>query len=138
MAMRVSACLVMLAVAASEMLHAQAASMQHECVASWPRGGERCCGTLKNPGVSHGGRDDETDHCFPASASDHMVCCVDIKAVDNDFNMEDSTVSRYNPLSGPITRNSDSSSYSWCTCSESICTQQLKGRVAWVGKPGST
>lgn len=26
---------------------------------------------------------------------------------------------------------SNSSSYSWCTCSEEICEQQLGGRVAW-------
>ena len=38
-----------------------------------------------------------------------------------------------NPLAEPIKRNSDSSSYSWCTCSESICYNQLGGTVAWVG-----
>ncbi|KAG2448768.1 hypothetical protein HYH02_006122 [Chlamydomonas schloesseri] len=105
---------------------------------NWARGGKRCCGTLKNPGASHGWREDETDHCFPASASDHMVCCVDIQSVDNEVNEDDPAVAHHNPLSGPIRRNSDASSYSWCTCSVSICEKQLKGRVAWVGRPGRT
>mmetsp|Transcript_28194 Transcript_28194/g.71896 ORF Transcript_28194/g.71896 Transcript_28194/m.71896 type:complete len:148 (-) Transcript_28194:1429-1872(-) len=104
----------------------------------WPRGGRRCCGTLRSPGASHGSRMDETDHCFPASASDHMVCCVDIKNVDNEVNEHDPSVAYRNPLSGPIRRNSHNSSYSWCTCSETICEKQLKGRVAWVGRPGNT
>ncbi|MEW5302750.1 MAG: hypothetical protein WDW36_005500 [Sanguina aurantia] len=100
----------------------------------WPRGGKRCCGTLMTPGASHAGRRDETDHCFPSSASDHYVCCVDIQSVDNQINQDDPTVSTFNPLSGPIKRNSNSSSYAWCVCSQSICTNQLKGRVAWVGQ----
>jgi hypothetical protein len=106
---------------------------QPEQTCLWPRGGTRCCGTLKTPGASHGWRNDETDHCFPASASDHHVCCVDIQDVDNDMNSEDPSVAQHNPLAGPIRRNSQSSSYSWCTCSETICEKQLKGRVAWVG-----
>ncbi|KXZ46515.1 hypothetical protein GPECTOR_43g952 [Gonium pectorale] len=105
---------------------------------AWPRGGRRCCGTLRSPGASHGWRQDETDHCFPRSASDHMVCCVDIQNVDNEVNEDDPTVAHHNPLSGPIRRNSDPSSYSWCTCSASICEKQLRGRVAWIGRPGDT
>lgn len=109
---------------------------QESC--SWPRGGRRCCGTLRTPGASNGHRFDETDHCFPGSASDHMVCCVDIKSVDQEYNEDDPHVAYHNPLSGPIRRNSHPSSYSWCTCSVSICEKQLGGRVAWVGRPGST
>ncbi len=66
------------------------------------------------------------------------MCCVDIQNVDNELNVDDPTVASINPLSGPIRRNSHNSSYSWCTCSVSICEKQLKGRVAWVGKPGLT
>ena len=106
---------------------------EQECL--WPRGGRRCCGSLRTPGAANGWREDETDHCFPASASDHHVCCVDIQDVDNELNAEDPTVARHNPLAEPIRRNSHKSSYSWCTCSETICEKQLKGRVAWVGKP---
>ena len=47
-------------------------------------------------------------------------------------------MARYNPLSGPIRRSSDASSYSWCVCSVSICTDQLNGTVAWVGRRGDT
>ena len=39
---------------------------------NWPRGGHRCCGTLRSPGVSHMGREDETDHCFPGEMIMHM------------------------------------------------------------------
>ena len=105
---------------------------------AWPRGGTRPCGTLRTPGVAYGARRDETDHCFPKDAADHYVCCVDITAVDNAVNDADSTVARYNPLAGPIRRNSDASSYSWCVCSVKICTEQLNGTVAWVGVPGNT
>ena len=80
----------------------------------------------------------QTDHCFPASASDHFVCCVDVQNVNNLINEKDSTVARLNPLRGPIMRNSDSSSYSWCVCSVSICVDQLNGTVSWIGKPGAT
>ncbi len=104
----------------------------------WPRGGRKRCGTLRSPGVSYGWRRDETDHCFPADAADHFVCCVDIQAVGNSLNTDDPSVARHNPLEGPITRNSDASSYSWCVCSVSICTKQLNGTVAWVGVPGDT
>jgi hypothetical protein len=107
-----------------------------ECL--WPRGGKRCCGTLRTPGAKSGWRTDETDHCFPANAGDHYVCCVDIQSVGNAQNTADPSVARYNPLEGPITRNSDASSYSWCVCSVSICRDQLNGTVAWVGKPGAT
>jgi hypothetical protein len=107
-------------------------------VSRWPRGGSRPCGTLRTPGASYGGRGDETSHCFPASASDHYVCCVDIQSVDNALNSDDASVARHNPLSGPIRRNSNASSYSWCVCSVSICTRQLNGTVAWVGTPGDT
>lgn len=105
---------------------------------SWARGGKRCCGSLRSPGASHGWREDETDHCFPASASDHMVCCVEIKNVDNEYNTNDRSVAFHNPLSGPIRRNSQPHNYSWCTCSALICEEQLHGRVAWVGKAGDT
>ena len=47
------------------------------------------------------------------SASDHMVCCVDIKSVDQEYNEDDPHVAYHNPLSGPIRRNSHPSSYSW-------------------------
>lgn len=105
---------------------------------AWPRGGTRACGTLRSPGASYGSRRDETDHCFPSNAADHYVCCVDIQNVDNADNTADPAVARHNPLSGPIRRNSDASSYSWCVCSTSICTDQLNGTVAWVGAPGDT
>lgn len=49
----------------------------------------------------------------PGSASDHMVCCVDIQNVDNTVNEDDPHVAQHNPLSGPIRRNSHNSSYSW-------------------------
>ena len=114
------------------------ASVSGVAGATWPRGGRRACGTLRTPGATFGSRLDETDHCFPSSAGDHFVCCVDIQSVDNALNDADPAVSRHNPLSGPIRRNSDAASYSWCVCSVSICTQQLNGTVAWVGAPGST
>lgn len=37
----------------------------------------------------------------------------------------------FNPLERVIKEASNSSSYSWCTCSEEICTEQLQGKVAW-------
>ena len=37
----------------------------------------------------------------------------------------------YNPLADVIRSASNSSSYSWCTCSEEICEEQLGGRVEW-------
>ena len=80
----------------------------------------------------------QTDHCFPANAGDHFVCCVDIRNVGNEVNTADPSVARRNPLRGPIMRNSNPSSYSWCVCSVSICVDQLNGTVAWVGAPGST
>ena len=63
------------------------------------------------------------------------VCCVDIQNIDNEVNVNDPSVAQHNPLSGPIRRNSNASSFSWCTCSVSICRDQLNGRVAWVGQP---
>lgn len=90
---------------------AKPSSDDYSC--NWPRGGKRCCGTLKSPGVAHGRRADETDHCFPGDASDHYVCCVDIQNIENEYNEDDATVAWHNPLSGPIRRNSNSSSYSW-------------------------
>ena len=104
----------------------------------WPRGGQKCCGTLRTPGASTSWRNDETDHCFPGNAADHYVCCVDIQNVGNARNEADASVARHNPLEGPITRNSDPSSYSWCVCSVSICRDQLNGTVAWVGTQGDT
>eukprot|EP00045_Choanoeca_perplexa_P000259 m.13565 g.13565 ORF g.13565 m.13565 type:complete len:149 (+) comp10182_c0_seq1:101-547(+) len=112
------------------------ATIQARRIVQWPRGSTHPCGTLMSPGKPNGWRSDQTDHCFPATASDHMVCCVDIHNVDNPHNQHDAGVARHNPLSEPIRANSDTSSYSWCTCSESICTDQLHGTVAWVGLPG--
>ena len=37
----------------------------------------------------------------------------------------------YNPLERPIKAASNDSNYSWCTCSEEICTEQLRGYVQW-------
>lgn len=89
------------------------------------------CGTLRIPGVSYGNRKDETDHCFPKDGSHHYVCCTHIKYIGNLDNLSDKSVNKYNPLYGPITRNSDPSNYSWCTCSEKICLDQLGGKVEW-------
>eukprot|EP00730_Choanoeca_flexa_P015022 TRINITY_DN6781_c0_g1_i1.p1 TRINITY_DN6781_c0_g1~~TRINITY_DN6781_c0_g1_i1.p1 ORF type:complete len:154 (+),score=24.68 TRINITY_DN6781_c0_g1_i1:132-593(+) len=133
--MKLSGCASIIAFAATLTLSLTAAEGQRKIV-QWPRGSTHACGTLRSPGVSNGWRNDQTDHCFPGSASDHMVCCVDIKNVDNEHNTDDPTVARHNPLSEPIRSNSDKSSYTWCTCSESICTDQLDGTVAWVGQPG--
>ena len=68
-----------------------------------------------------------TQHCFPADGSHHFVCCVDISTPDNP----DSPHGNRNPLFAAITAASNASSYSWCTCSEEICEEQLGGRVAW-------
>ena len=68
-----------------------------------------------------------TQHCFPYDKSHHFVCCVDIKNVDNSK----SPHGNKNPLGDVIKSASLPSSYSWCTCSEEICEQQLGGRVAW-------
>lgn len=56
-----------------------------------------------------------------------VVCCVDIQAVDN----EASPHGNVNPLGDVIRQASTNASYSWCTCSEEICIEQLRGRVAW-------
>ncbi|GAB0489499.1 hypothetical protein MMPV_000718 [Pyropia vietnamensis] len=80
----------------------------------------RPCGTLD---LSH----PATQHCFPFDGSHHFVCCVDIQAVDN----EASPHGNMNPLGDVIKAASSNSSYSWCTCSEEICEEQLRGRVAW-------
>lgn len=56
-----------------------------------------------------------------------VVCCVDIQAVDN----EASPHGNANPLGDVIRQASTNASYSWCTCSEEICIEQLRGRVAW-------
>eukprot|EP00275_Glaucocystis_incrassata_P001890 EC124241.1.p1 GENE.EC124241.1~~EC124241.1.p1 ORF type:complete len:138 (+),score=0.08 EC124241.1:231-644(+) len=68
-----------------------------------------------------------TQHCFPHDGSHHFVCCVDITLPENP----NSPHGNYNPLERVIKTASNSSSYSWCTCSEEICEQQLGGRVAW-------
>ena len=70
------------------------------------------CGTLdlKSP---------KTQHCFPEDASHHFVCCVDIQTPEKT----NSPHGNKNPLFDVITKNSRSESYSWCTCSEEICTQ---------------
>lgn len=64
---------------------------------------------------------------FNSAGSHHFVCCVDIKMPENPH----SPHGNFNPLERVIKTASNSSSYSWCTCSEEICTQQLGGRVAW-------
>ena len=70
-----------------------------------------------------------TGHCFPEDASHHYVCCTEIKDPEND-----NAPSGYykNPLYTSIMEASkDHRNLSWCTCTELICTNQLKGRVAW-------
>jgi len=91
---------------------------------------------------------------FCHSGSHHFVCCVDISMPENPS----SPHGNYNPLGQVriprirtfcqglffarlshgmalllqvIKAASNSSSYSWCTCSEEICEEQLGGRVAW-------
>jgi hypothetical protein len=44
----------------------QPSSQDEQC--DWPRGGRRCCGTLRTPGAAHGWREDESDHCFPGES----------------------------------------------------------------------
>jgi hypothetical protein len=66
-------------------------------------------------------------HCFPEDGSHHFVCCEDIQLLDNPH----SPHGNYNPLGRVIKAASNSTNYSWCTCSEEICTEQLGGRVAW-------
>lgn len=68
-----------------------------------------------------------TQHCFPADGSHHFVCCVDIATPENEL----SPHGNRNPLLRAITAASNATSYSWCTCSEEICEEQLKGRVEW-------
>jgi hypothetical protein len=68
-----------------------------------------------------------TQHCFPADGSHHFVCCEGITLLDNPH----SPHGNYNPLSRVIKAASNSTNYSWCTCSEEICTEQLGGHVAW-------
>ncbi|KAK9867988.1 hypothetical protein WJX84_010855 [Apatococcus fuscideae] len=70
---------------------------------------------------------DLTQHCFPQDGSHHFVCCVDITSPETS----QSPHGNRNPLNDVIKAASKPSSYSWCTCSEEICTQQLGGRVAW-------
>lgn len=41
------------------------------------------------------------------------------------------SVGNYNPLERVIKAASNDSNYSWCTCSEEICTEQLRGFVQW-------
>ena len=78
------------------------------------------CGTLD---LSH----HLTQHCFPEDGSHHFVCCEDITLVDNPH----SPHGNLNPLADVIRAASNSSNYSWCTCSEEICLEQLGGKVAW-------
>ncbi|KAK9818442.1 hypothetical protein WJX74_000998 [Apatococcus lobatus] len=80
----------------------------------------RACGTLDLTSK-------HTQHCFPEDGSHHFVCCVDI----NSPTSSQSPHGNSNPLNDVIKAASKPSSYSWCTCSEEICTQQLEGRVAW-------
>jgi hypothetical protein len=37
----------------------------------------------------------------------------------------------FNPLERVIKAASNATSYSWCTCSEEICREQLGGKVQW-------
>lgn len=55
------------------------------------------------------------------------MCCDQIQTPENPH----SPHGNYNPLERVIKAASNSSNYSWCTCSEEICTEQLHGRVAW-------
>lgn len=106
----------------------------------------RACGTLDLTSR-------HTQHCFPedgaayvhnnsaphprrvltvsglvrVSGSHHFVCCVDISTPGSS----QSPHGNGNPLNDVIKAASKPSSYSWCTCSEEICTQQLGGQVAW-------
>lgn len=41
------------------------------------------------------------------------------------------TAGNYNPLERVIKAASNDSNYSWCTCSEEICIEQLRGFVQW-------
>jgi len=68
-----------------------------------------------------------TQHCFPADVSHHFVCCTQIQAPENPH----SPHGNYNPLERVIKAASNDSNYSWCTCSEEICTEQLRGFVQW-------
>ncbi|KAH7623686.1 hypothetical protein NADE_008509 [Nannochloris sp. 'desiccata'] len=68
-----------------------------------------------------------TQHCFPADGSHHFVCCVDIQMPDNSH----SPHGNFNPLERVIKAASNSTSWSWCTCSEEICRDQLGGTVLW-------
>lgn len=61
------------------------------------------------------------------AGSHHFVCCEQIALPDNP----DSPHGNQNPLGRVIREASQPENYSWCTCSEEICTQQLGGRVAW-------
>lgn len=78
------------------------------------------CGTLDLESIL-------TQHCFPEDGSHHFVCCEGITLPENP----NSPHGNYNPLERVIKAASNSSNYSWCTCSEEICTEQLGGRVAW-------
>ena len=79
------------------------------------------CGDLD---LSHG----VTQHCFPADASHHFVCCTDIQTPAN----KRSPHGNENPLYTAIkSGNKSPVNLSWCTCSEEICTEQLQGTVEW-------
>lgn len=64
-------------------------------------------------------------HPFPSLYP--VVCCVDIASINN----EASPHGNANPLGDVIRAASTNASFSWCTCSEEICEEQLGGRVAW-------
>lgn len=70
------------------------------------------CGTLD---LTH----PSTQHCFPADASHHFVCCTQIQTVGNP----NSPHGNLNPLESAIRGASNSSNYSWCTCSQEVCTK---------------
>ena len=55
------------------------------------------------------------------AGSHHFVCCVDISTPENSSSPHGNS----NPLMDVIKAASKPSSYSWCTCSEEICTSQL-------------
>jgi hypothetical protein len=68
-----------------------------------------------------------TQHCFPSDGSHHFVCCEHISMPENP----NSPHGNFNPLERVIKAASNATNYSWCTCSEEICREQLGGQVAW-------
>jgi hypothetical protein len=80
------------------------------------------CGTLN---LSHA----LAGHCFPVDGSQHHVCCTDIPLPDETE--EKTMTAGTRTLVQSIRKASHASSYSWCTCTHSICTELLGGVVLW-------